>query len=135
MTTNAAPIFDTYRRSQIVDPPRIQPAQMLHSAVSDAAVREITARLVAAVAPERIVLFGSRAWGVPDADSDLDLYLIVPDGSEPAHRVARRGHLALRGIGVPVDLVVRSRSESAQMAQSPSTLDYDVLTRGVTLYG
>lgn len=53
------------------------------------------------------------AWGVPDADSDFDLYLIVPDGSEPAHRAARRGHLALRAVGVPVDLLIRTRSESA----------------------
>ena len=112
-----------------------QTRQATPSAAVDALVRELTARLVATVAPERIVLFGSHAWGVPDADSDFDLYLIVPDGSEPAHRVARRGHLALRGIGVPVDLVIRTRSESAQNALSPSTLDYDVLTRGVILYG
>jgi uncharacterized protein len=101
----------------------------------DPAIREATARLVAALAPERILLFGSHAWGAPDADSDLDLYLIVPDGSEPAHRVARRGHLALRGIGVPIDLVVRTCSESARNAQSVSTLDYEVLARGVALYG
>jgi hypothetical protein len=32
----------------------------------------------------------------------------APDGSEPTHRVARRGHLAVLGVGLPIDLVLRS---------------------------
>jgi len=98
-------------------------------------LREITARIIDALAPERVLLFGSYAWGSPDADSDVDLYVIVSDRSEPSHRLARRGYSALRGIGVPVDLVVRGRTESARRARLPSTLDHEVLTRGVPLYG
>ena len=98
-------------------------------------LHEVTARLVAAVAPERVLLFGSHAWGVPHADSDLDLYLIVPHGSGPAHRIARLGHLALRGLGVPVDLVVRTRSESARNAEAVASLDHAVLHSGVPLHG
>jgi len=105
------------------------------SAIDTATIREVAGRLVAALAPERVLLFGSYAWGSPDADSDLDLYLIVADDSEPAHRIARRGHLALRGLKVPVDLVVRTRSESARNARAVSSLDYEVLRRGVSLYG
>jgi predicted nucleotidyltransferase len=103
--------------------------------IDSAAIREVTGRLVAALAPERLLLFGSYAWGSPDADSDLDLYLIVADDAEPAHRIARRGHMALRGLKVPVDLVVRTRSESAQNARAVSSLDHEVLQRGVPLYG
>jgi len=105
------------------------------SAIDTATIREVAGRLVAALAPERVLLFGSYAWGLPDADSDLDLYLIVADNAEPAHRIARRGHLALRGLKVPVDLVVRTRSESASNARAVSSLDYEVLRRGVPLYG
>ncbi len=104
-------------------------------AIEAATIREVTGRLVAALAPQRVLLFGSYAWGSPDADSDLDLYLIVADDAEPAHRIARRGHLALRGLKVPVDLVVRTRSESACNARALSSLDYEVLQRGVPLYG
>ncbi|HYN76433.1 MAG TPA: nucleotidyltransferase domain-containing protein [Lamprocystis sp. (in: g-proteobacteria)] len=105
------------------------------SGIGTATIREVTGRLVAALAPERVLLFGSYAWGSPDADSDLDLYLIVADDSDPPHRIARRGHLALRGLKVPVDLVVRTRSESARNARAVSSLDYEVLQRGVPLYG
>ena len=32
---------------------------------------EIVQRLVSEFSPEQIILFGSHAWGDPDADSDL----------------------------------------------------------------
>ncbi|MGB4335585.1 MAG: nucleotidyltransferase domain-containing protein [Chromatiaceae bacterium] len=102
---------------------------------NDARIRDITARLVAALAPERVLLFGSYAWGSPHAESDLDLYIIVPDQTEPPYRLARRAYQALHGVKVPVDLVVRTRTESERNAVVVSTLDRDVLNRGVVLYG
>ena len=121
----------------LAEPIRADPDSHTASAsgIDTATIREVTGRLVAALTPERVLLFGSYAWGSPDADSDLDLYLIVADDAEPAHRIARRGHLALRGLKVPVDLVVRTRSESARNARAVSSLDYEVLQRGVPLYG
>jgi len=41
-----------------------------------------TERLVAEFQPEEIYLFGSRAWGVPRSDSDVDLMVIVPHSDE-----------------------------------------------------
>jgi predicted nucleotidyltransferase len=101
----------------------------------DAKIREIADRVVAALAPEWVVLFGSYAWGRPDADSDIDLYVIVADRGEPVYRLTRRGYHALRGMRVPVDLVVRTRGESERNAGVVSTLDQLALTRGVPLYG
>jgi predicted nucleotidyltransferase len=36
-------------------------------------LEEMTRRLVAELQPERIILFGSYAWGAPTEDSDVDL--------------------------------------------------------------
>ena len=44
-------------------------------------IEEITQALVTAYAPERIVLFGSHAYGTPDEGSDIDL-LIIKDTAE-----------------------------------------------------
>jgi uncharacterized protein len=35
--------------------------------------------------PEKIILFGSYAWGRPDAESDIDL-LIVKNSKKPFHK-------------------------------------------------
>jgi len=101
----------------------------------DSEIREVTERIVAALAPVQVVLFGSYVWGVPDSDSDLDLYVIVPDQSEPAYRLARRAYHALHGVNIPVDLVVRTRTESLRNACVASSFDHEVLSRGVVLYG
>jgi predicted nucleotidyltransferase len=101
---------------------------------NDGRIREVTDRIVAALAPVRVVLFGSYAWGEPDSDSDLDLYVIVPDQSEPAYRLARRAYHALHGVNIPVDVVVRTRTESARNAGVASSFDREVLSRGVVLY-
>jgi len=44
---------------------------------------DLVARIVAAVRPERIILFGSHARGEARADSDIDVLVVAPEG---AHR-------------------------------------------------
>jgi len=34
--------------------------------------------------PEKVILFGSYAWGEPSADSDVDLYVVTRDSTMPA---------------------------------------------------
>ena len=101
---------------------------------NDGRIREVTDRIVAALAPIRVVLFGSYAWGEPDSDSDLDLYVIVPDQSEPGYRLARRAYHALHGVNIPVDVVVRTRTEAERNAGVAASFDREVLSRGVVLY-
>jgi predicted nucleotidyltransferase len=43
-------------------------------------LNEVVDRIVQAVRPQRIVLFGSAASGQMGPDSDLDLLVIMPDG-------------------------------------------------------
>jgi len=39
---------------------------------------------LAPLQPEKVILFGSRAWGRPSDDSDIDLYVVTPDDFVPA---------------------------------------------------
>lgn len=107
----------------------------LMAPATESKIQEITERIVAALTPLRVVLFGSYAWGTPDGDSDLDLYVIVPDQPEPSYRLARRAYHALHGVNMPVDVVVRTRTEADRNARVASSFDREVLTRGVVLYG
>jgi len=42
------------------------------------AIQEFCDRVVAEFHPDKIVLFGSHAWGTPREDSDVDLLVILP---------------------------------------------------------
>ena len=69
----------------------------------DAAIAEITKRLIAACQPVRIYLFGSVARGDDGPDSDLDFLVVVPDDAPDeifrgsVLRLARRGISYCRG--------------------------------------
>jgi uncharacterized protein len=41
-------------------------------------IQSLSNRIVRAFKPRRIVLFGSHAYGVPRADSDVDLLVVMP---------------------------------------------------------
>lgn len=92
---------------------------------------------VAAVDPERIVLFGSRARGDARDDSDVDLLVVERESFTPEHN--RQGQLerirrALWGVPIPVDVLVYSSAEVDEWRESPNHVIARSLREGVTLY-
>lgn len=98
-------------------------------------LNEITRRIVEAVHPEKIILFGSHAWGEPDESSDVDLFIVVPYSEEPSYRRARAVYRSLRGIGVPIDVIVQTHNEVEQTKEVITSLTRNVLEKGKVLYG
>ncbi len=96
---------------------------------------EITRRIVKAVHPVKIVLFGSYAWGQPTVDSDLDLFVVLHSSDQPAYRQARSIYRSLRGIGVPVDVVVRTHDEVERSRKVVTSLARKVMEDGKVLHG
>lgn len=75
----------------------------------DPVLREIVERLVGALNPERIYLFGSKARGEAEPDSDYDILVLVEHPTEPRYRLSQKGFRALRGVPAAVDVVVWDR--------------------------
>lgn len=73
-------------------------------------INRVVKAIVAGYHPEKIILFGSYASGVPTRDSDLDLLLIKDDPSPPIQR-NRAARSFLRDFLIPVDVIVKSRKE------------------------
>jgi predicted nucleotidyltransferase len=90
-------------------------------------------RLVEALDPERIILFGSRARGDHQSDSDLDL-LIVAESGEPRHRRAVRAYRALRGLGVPKDVLWFTPHELDEWSGVKNHVVHRALSEGRVLY-
>ena len=81
--------------------------------------------------PDKIILFGSYAYGTPDADSDVDLLVVMPARNELDQAVRIR--LAV-DYQFPLDLIVRTPKNLAwRLAEGDSFL-HEVLTRGKVLH-
>jgi predicted nucleotidyltransferase len=96
-------------------------------------LKEIVRRLVAAVNPDRIILFGSRARGDAKPDSDVDL-LVIKDSDEPPHRRVIRAYRALSGLGIPKDILWRTPAEIAEWSSVRNYVTTEALREGRVLY-
>ena len=63
---------------------------------------------------EKVILFGSYAWGRPDSHSDVDLFVIMKSKERPFERSMRVSSL-LYPRPFPVDIMVRTPAPSARM--------------------
>jgi predicted nucleotidyltransferase len=94
-----------------------------------------TQRLVAEFQPEEIYLFGSRVWGTPNENSDVDLMVIVPSSDERPIRRDQRAQKCLGRLAVPADVLVRTRGEVNRYRHLRASLFHQVLNQGRKLYG
>lgn len=69
-------------------------------------LQEITRRMVAEFQPRQIYLFGSHAWGQPNEDSDVDLFVIVPESNQSLLKRGLQAHRRLHDLHMPKDILV-----------------------------
>jgi len=98
-------------------------------------LNNIIDRLVKTYKPLEIYLYGSYAWGKPDKDSDIDLFIIVNETELDMAERIRLGLRNLRGIVKPIDLRVFTKREKEEKYQHPSTLTHKIINEGIKLYG
>ncbi|GAB4400262.1 MAG: nucleotidyltransferase domain-containing protein [Anaerolineales bacterium] len=73
----------------------------------------IVQKIVDAINPQKIILFGSRARGDATPESDLDLF-IVYDGTENSRIIRRKLDLLFWGRAFGMDILVNSSQELAE---------------------
>lgn len=102
--------------------------------VTQEQIDEIKRRIVENITPEKIILFGSYVDGNPTEDSDLDL-LIVKDSHIPRYKRGREIRKYLRGLKIPVDLVVYTKDEIQKWSNVKTAFITTVMEKGKVLYG
>jgi len=96
-------------------------------------VDELARRIVEAVHPLRIILFGSAARGMMAAHSDLDVLVVMPEGTHRRH-TAQDIYEQLFGFELPVDVVVATPSDLERHKNSIGLVYRDALRDGIELY-
>lgn len=113
------------------------PYRKVVAEITEQVLRRMVQAIVDEVAPEQVLLFGSRARGDAKRGADVDLIVIE---SEPfsAHRSRTREvarlYKALAGIRVPKDILVYSRDEVEYWRDSLNYVLARALREGRVLY-
>jgi uncharacterized protein len=90
-------------------------------------------QIVRIARPVRIILFGSMARDHAGPDSDIDLLVVMPDGTHRRH-TAQRLYAGVRHIGVPFDLLVATPADLERHRQNIGLIYSTVLREGVEVY-
>jgi predicted nucleotidyltransferase len=102
---------------------------------SDAAqaVAAMVQRIIAGFHPDKVILFGSYASGVPTDDSDIDLLIVMPiEGS--SRSMANEIDLALADRTLPLDLVVITPDQFERQKDVSGTLVSAAVRQGKVIY-
>jgi predicted nucleotidyltransferase len=88
--------------------------------------------IVSAFKPQRIVLFGSYAYGKPTEDSDIDLLVILPFIGKPARKAIEiRSKLNPK---LPLELLVRTPEQVADRVADHDWFMQEIIEKGRVLY-
>ena len=93
---------------------------------------ELAERIVQQFHPERIILFGSYAYGRPTADSDVDLLVILPFEGHPARKAAEIRTTIHAPF--PIDLLVRTPQQVQCRVEQGDFFMREVMEKGKVLY-
>lgn len=95
-------------------------------------IHALVERIVQVYQPERVVLFGSYAYGMPTLDSDVDLLVVLPfegKGARKAVEILNTVHPEF-----PVDLLVRTPEQVQQRLAWHDFFLREIIEKGKTLY-
>jgi predicted nucleotidyltransferase len=99
-------------------------------------ITDIVEQIIADYQPEKIILFGSYAYGQPRPDSDIDLLIVKTTSERPIDRrltVRRMVYSPQRRI--PFSPLVLTPSEIDERLESGDDFLEEIFQRGKKLYG
>jgi uncharacterized protein len=94
-------------------------------------IRRFARQVASQFRPDKIVLFGSHAYGAPDADSDVDILVVMPARNQ--HDQAVRIRLAIPA-PFPMDLIVRTPKNLEWRLREGESFHTEIMTKGKILY-
>lgn len=105
----------------------------IHGMDATQTIEELTRQIVELAHPLKVVLFGSAASGAMTDDSDIDLLVIMPNGTH-RRQTAQQLYRGISNINTAFDLIVATVSDIERHENSQSLVYYSALKEGKLLY-
>lgn len=95
-------------------------------------IQQVCDRIAERYHPEKIILFGSHAWGQPMPESDLDLLVVMNFAGSPVRQaIAISREL---GLVTPMDLLIRTPEQLQHRLEIGDSFMREIVTRGKVMY-
>jgi len=91
---------------------------------------QITDKIKTHFNPQKIIVFGSYAWGKPTEDSDIDIFLIMESNLRRDER-ARQVQKIFSQRTFPLDVIVYTPEEVEQSLKRGNPFIREILNQGV----
>ncbi len=95
-------------------------------------IRELTSQIARAFNPDKIILFGSHAYGQASSDSDVDILVVLPFEGKPVRKAIEIRNRV--NAELPLDLIVRTPEQLADRLAQNDWFIREIVERGRTLY-
>lgn len=97
-------------------------------------VQAAVEKIIETAQPRQIILFGSYIRGRMHRDSDLDVLVVSGDPVDNPRQESVRIRRALKGISMPMDILVVSERRLKELADTPGLIYREVLREGKVVY-
>ena len=94
-------------------------------------IRKYARAIAERFAPDKIILFGSHAYGTPNSDSDVDLLVVMPCRDRITQAVNIRWEFPAP---FSLDLIVRTPRQMADRLAMGDSFMTEIVTEGKVLY-
>jgi uncharacterized protein len=113
-------------------PPLPQPRRYYRGAdVPMRVIRRFARQVAERFRPDKIILFGSHAYGTPHADSDVDILVVMPCRNQMDQ--AFKIHITIDP-PFPVQIIVRTPHNLGWRLAEKESFHTEIVTRGTVLY-
>lgn len=96
-------------------------------------IRAAAKKIARELNPDKIILFGSYAYGKPNVESDVDLFVVMESDERWTKRQIQVSEV-LRPRPFPVDIIVRTPSEIQERLRLQDCFIQEIIEKGIVLY-
>jgi len=101
--------------------------------ITDDKIQQAAQKIVDAAHPEKIILFGSFAYGEPTPDSDVDFFVLMESEKQIHKRMMDLSDI-LDPRPFPMDIITRTRAELTHRLEIGDCFFKEIVNKGKVLY-